>query len=70
MALSLAVILLIGSVLTFGLPLIVIAAYYLLFGRRQRHIWRFRRLVDALRSGHGVRRDVQEAEAWTAAAHA
>jgi TPR repeat protein len=27
-------------------------------------------LAEILRSGHGVRRNVQEAEAWTAAAHA
>ena len=109
-----------GTVMTFGLPLIAIATYYFLFGRRQRHTWRFRRLVDAaeggdpeaafqlgsdylkglpgcapdalsaavwfrraaegghrgamaalaeaLRTGHGLRRDPQEAEAWQAAA--
>lgn len=108
-----------ASFMTFGLPVICIATYYLLFGRRQRHTWRFRRQVDAaeagdaeaafalgsdylkgmpgsmpdalsaavwfrraaerghrgamkalaeaLRTGHGVRRDPQEAEAWAAA---
>jgi hypothetical protein len=119
MALGLVAVLLIGTFLTFGLPLIAIGTYYLLFGRRQRHSWRFRRLVDAaeagdgeaafqlgrsyqsgmpgiapdalsaavwfrraaetghrgamaalaeaLRSGHGIRRDAQEAEAWATA---
>lgn len=119
MALGLIAALLIGTVFTFGLPLIAIGTYYLLFGRRQRHTGRFRRLVDAaeagdgeaafqlgrsyqrgtpglapdalsaavwfrraaeaghrggmaalaeaLRSGHGIRRDAQEAEAWAAA---
>ncbi len=109
-----------ASVLTLGLPIIAILAYYLLFGRRQRHTWRFRRLVDAaeagdaeaafhlgsdyragmpgsmpdalsaavwfrraaerghrpamvalaeaLRTGHGVRRDLAEADAWARAA--
>jgi len=109
-----------ASVLTFGLPIIAILTYYLLFGRRQRHTWRFRRLVDAaeagdanaafqlgseyrtgmpgsmpdalsaavwfrraaerghrpamaalaeaLRTGHGVRRDPAEAEIWALAA--
>ncbi|HET8900929.1 MAG TPA: hypothetical protein VFM84_03235, partial [Holophagaceae bacterium] len=42
MALGLIAVLLIGTFLTFGLPLIAIGTYYLLFGRRQRHSWRFR----------------------------
>lgn len=109
-----------GTIYTLGLPLIAIATYYLLFGRRQRHTWHFRRTVDAaeagdpeaafqlgsdyrkgfpgsapdaisaahwfrraaegghrpamavlaqaLREGHGVRRDPEEAEAWAQAA--
>lgn len=119
-ALAAAAIFVMASLFTFGLPVITIAAYYLLFGRRQRHTWRFRRLVsaaeggdaeaafqlgsdyqrgmpgsmpdalsaavwfrraaeaghkgamaalaEALRTGHGLRRDPQEAEAWQAAA--
>lgn len=122
LALGFAVALVIGSVLTLGLPLFVIGAYYLLFGRRRQHAWRFRRLVDAaeagdaeaafrlgsdylkgmpglapdalsaavwfrraaegghrgamaalgeaLRSGHGIRRDAKEADAWIRAARA
>ena len=114
--------LVIASMLTFGLPVIAIVTYYLLFGRRQRMSRRFRRLVDAaeggdaeaafhlgsdylkgmpgsmpdalsaavwfrraaeaghrqamaalseaLRTGHGVRRDPAEAEAWAAASRA
>lgn len=109
-------------VASFGVLPAGLAAYALIFGRRQRHTWRFRRLVDAaeagdgeaafqlgrsylsgmpgiapdalsaavwfrraaeaghrgamaalgeaLRSGHGVRRDVQEAEAWARAGRA
>lgn len=110
------------TIYSLGLPLFAIGAYYLLFGRRQRHSWRFRRLVDAaeggdaeaafrlgsdylrgmpgvmpdalsaaiwfrraaesghrgamaalgeaLQSGHGIRRDAGEAEAWLKAARA
>ncbi|HXC16037.1 MAG TPA: hypothetical protein VNV60_01205 [Holophagaceae bacterium] len=53
LALGLVAALVIGTIRTFGLPLIVIAAYYLLFGRGQRHAWRFRRLVDAAEAGDG-----------------
>lgn len=106
--------------LSYGLPLAAAGAYYLLFGRLQRHARRFRKLVDAgeagdadsafqlgaqyqkgitgsppdalsaavwfrraaerghrpamaalaeaLRTGHGVRRDPAEAEIWALAA--
>ena len=122
LALGLLAALILASIYSFGLPVFAIAAYYFLFGSRQRHTWRFRRLVDAaeggdpeaafhlgsdylkgmpgvmpdalsaavwfrraaeaghrgamaalgeaLRSGHGVRRDAQEAEAWIRAARA
>lgn len=121
-ALALAGLFLFLCVASFGVLPAGIVAYALVFGRRQRHGWRFRRRLDAaeagdgeaafhlgrsylsgmpgiapdalsaavwfrraaesghreamaalgeaLRTGHGVRRDAQEAEAWTRAARA